>query len=301
MRSSWIRRGILVGGALALTPSIAAAGSSPWGGDARADVFWTNDLFPGGDAAEPTWGARLTLDPRVTARLGKTWRLRPWGQAVIECYRDYRDRDLERWAVGLDLKRGPSRLRLYGGWTRHELYFPSSTGGAWLDRTSGGGEVRVGMGAEWMAQVRAEVEREDFVPNYDPRDDTRWTLWSSVEYGVGDVRRFRLVHVYRKTDSDSHLYSYEQNALRAEAGWRAAGWDFLAEGEAGLRNYRTGLAFASNFARQDDRMRARAGVGRVIVPHLSAQGYGEWRRTDSTRLGKDYDVATAGVALTLTK
>ncbi|MGH7731154.1 MAG: hypothetical protein ACRENJ_07885 [Candidatus Eiseniibacteriota bacterium] len=267
------------------------------GGEVRAEGFYTTDLFPGGDMPEPDWGTRLTLEPRWSARLGGKWRFRPWVRSVIERYRHWSDRDLVRWTVGADLKRGSHRLRFYRGWTRDELYFPSAIGDARLDRVGGGGEVRLGLGSAWMVEFGAEVEREDFVPIHDARDDTRWTWRTSLERGFGVERRLRLVHLYRRSDSASHLYGYEQNAARLEASWRVGGWDFSGQGEAGLRNYRTGLSYASNFGRQDDRWRARGALGRLITPALALQAFGEARKNDSTRARKNYHVTTAGLAL----
>jgi hypothetical protein len=275
--------------------------STPWEGEARVEVFQTTDLFPGGEAPEPDWGTRFTVEPRWSARMGPQWRLRPWVRWVMERYRDWPSRDVTRWTVGADLKHGPHRLRLYGGWSRNELYFPSPTGDARFDRVGGGCELRVGIGAAWLAQITAAVTADDFVSIYDERDDTCWTLQSSLERNFGEERRLRMVHVYRRSDSISGLYTYEQNSMRAEADWRVAGWDVSAQGEAGLRNYRTGQSFAPNFARQDDRWRVRAGIGRVISRHLTAQAFGEQRRNESTRPTKVYDVTTVGLAMLLSK
>jgi hypothetical protein len=155
----------------------------------------------------------------------------------------------------------------------------------------------VGLLRNLLAQVEAERERNDFNNFYPERDGTRWYVRSTVEQDFGVGRSIALAHLYRRSDSVTDLYSYDHNALRVIAEWNLAPWAFHAEGEAALRNYRTPHGYDVNHARQDQRWRVGGSLGRNVIPHLAAELFGEYRRNDSTRPGKDYDVTSAGIAL----
>ena len=284
---------------LALGPARQAdAASPPLGGEIRLEAFHTDDLFPGGSTRESDDGVRLSLRPEWSARVGHGLRTKLWARVVVERYRHFTDRDLERWEAGLDVKHGAHRLRLYGGTTPDELYFPSSAGGAFLDRRHVGLEARAGFALSWFALGGIEYEREDFVTNYNERDDHRWTTFLGAAREFESGRRAELSYRYRRQDSVTDLYTYGQNALRLDAEWAVPRIVSAAiRVEYALRDYRTGQSFASNFGREDDRWKILGRLHRKVVGPLDAEVFDEWRHTASTRLSKNYEVNTVGVAL----
>jgi hypothetical protein len=282
-------------------PGAAASRSVTWGGEAHIERFHASDLFPGGKTRQADWGVRGTLRPELTLRLGRQLRLRPWVRLVAEAYDIHHDRNVQSWTVGADLKRGGHRLRVLGGGSNHELYFPSASGGAWFDRREVGAELRVTPLPRWLAEGSLLYRRDDFVPIYGERDDHRWIFHTSLERDFGSSRRASLIHIYRHAESTTDLYSYRQNALRLEIAGALPGTFSLAlGGEMGLRNYRTGQPFARKFARQDDRWRAGFRLGHGVRPPLAAEVFGEWRNVDSSRPTKDYRVFSGGIALSAT-
>lgn len=303
------RPGVLLPGVLAALLVFSSAGTaraakagSPFGGEADLEAFHTTDLFPGGDVSEPDYGVRLILRPEWRGRVGHGLRARGWVSLIAERYHDWPDRNLNRWGLGFDLKRGPHRLRAYAGTTPDELYFPSSAGGAFLNRAQAGLEARVGLGPGWFAHGGFEYERENFVPNYDTRDDHRstWTLGGAREFGAG--RRLELSYRFRRQDSVTNLYTYGQNLARLDAEWTAAPI-VAAETriEYALRDYRTGIVYAPNFGREDDRWRVFARLHRPVVHPLEVEVFGEWRQSQSTRLSKNYSVSTVGLGVSVSR
>lgn len=278
--------------------SARASGAVAWGGDAVVERFYTTDLFPGGETRETDWGVRGTLKPNLTFKLGGRYRLRPWVKLEAEAYDVEHEANVQRWWTGVDLKRGGHRLRLYGGASHHELYFPSPSGNVRFDRTEGGAELRIEVLPQWLAQASLEYRYDDFAPIHDERDHHRVNFYTGLERGLGQGRRVSLIHVYRHNLSTTDLYSYDQNDLRLEvvqsltAGLSAAG-----EIQGGLRNYRTGRAFAANFARQDDRWRAGLSLQRLLRAGVSAEAFGRWREIDSSRDVKNSHVLETGIAL----
>lgn len=294
--------GSTLASACAWAPAAAAPSGPPFGGELRVEGFHTNDLFPGGDVRQADDGVRFVLRPEWTARLAHGLRTKLWAKATIERYHHEPDRSLERWELGVDLRRGSHRLRLYGGLTDDELYFPSSAGGAFLDRRHAGVEIRAGLRAGWFALGGVEYEREDFVPNYNERDDHRWTSFLGAAREFQSGRRVELSYRYRRQDSVTDLYTYGQNAARLDAEWSFPRIvDVGARLEYAIRDYRTGQPFARNFAREDDRWRVLGRLRRTIVGPLQGEIFDEWRRTDSTRASKNYDVNTVGVALAVSR
>ena len=284
---------------IVLSPTTSLGGTRPpvdWDATARVEAFHVTDLFPG-DPRQADNGVRFDLRPALDARVGGGVHLKPWLRLVAERYRVWRSRDLERWGGGLDVKKGPHRLRVYGGWTPDELYFPSTSGDARLDREIIGAELRLGLRPRWLAKVEGERERDDFNSLYDERDATRWSMRTGVEWGLDVGRSISVTHLYRRNDSITDLYTYDNNALRGTVRWSLSSWSIQTEGEASLRNYRTPHAYDRNAARQDARWRVAASLGRSIAPHVAAETYGEYRENDSTRPGKTYQVATIGVAM----
>jgi hypothetical protein len=295
---------IVVALSVASVPAACHAGAHPtvdWDGEAREEAFHTTDLFPGGTELEADDGLRLDVRPALEIRAGGGVRVKPWVRLIAERYLTWHARDLERWSGGLDVKRGSHRLRLYGGWTPEELYFPSSSGGARLDRGLAGAQLRVGLLPGLLLQVEGEREHDDFNPIYDDRDATLWSVRTGLEHAFDVGRTISLSHLYRRNDSITDLYTYDHNALRGIVTWTLAPWTVHGEGEAALRNYRTPHAFDRNATRQDARWRIAAALGRALMPHVSAEAYGEYRRSDSTRRGKDYDVSSIGFALEVTR
>lgn len=301
-----MRLGTIGAAALALGLAVpAAAKPKPpmwsWDADLTFQAFHTSDLFPGGATPQPDDGLRLDLRPAIQLRLPGGVRIKPWLRTILERYRTTSDRDLERLGGGVDLRRGAHRLRIYQDVTYDELYFPSSAGGAWLDRHAGGAELRVGLTPAWLAQVAVEREHEDFHPPYGVRDAVRWTYHSGLERAFGSAATANLVWIYRRSDSAGDLYTYDHNALRAAAEWRPRAWTARIEAETALRNYRTPQPFDLNHARQDGRWRVDAGLGRVVAPHVTATLSGEYRRVRSTREIKNADVRSAALALEVTR
>lgn len=290
-------------GAGACAPALAARASTlAWGGDADLEAFHTTDLFPGGPTRDSDNGIRLDLRPELTVRLGHGLRVRPWASWTGERYETWSARDLDRWEFGLDVRRGPFRVRGFGGFTHDELYFPTPTGGVFLDRSHWGVEGRYEPAPGWLTQVVFTRDRENFIPTYDERDDHRWTVRSVVERRFSPRARLAVSHAYRRTESVTDLYSYEQNALRLEGDVRpGAGFIARGLGEFGLREYRTGRAFALNFGREDDRWRAEVALGHPVIGPLSAEARGSWRQRMSTRDSKNYTVRTIGLALTASR
>jgi hypothetical protein len=274
-----------------------AAGRFSWGGDARLDGFHTTDLFPGGSTREPDRGARLMLKPEGSLHFGKL-RLKGWARATVERYDRWTARDLERWEFGSELKRGPHRFRLYGGWTNDELYFPTSSGGAYLDRRHVGGELRENFAPGWFAGGTLVYERENFVPAYNERDAHRWTTQLELQREFGPKRSAALSYFFRRADSITDLYTYDQNSVRLVGSWTLplrSSTEVTAEYR--LRNYRTGQPFAANFSRRDDRWRLLGRLACQVAGPLSIEVYDDWRDNDSTRGIKIYQVNTVGVAL----
>ena len=283
-------------------PGFAAGAGHRIGGELRVEGFHATDLFPGGPTRESDDAVRFVIRPEWNARLGHGLRTKLWAKAIVERYRHWSDRDLERWEFGLDLKRGPHRLRLSGGTTSDELYFPSSAGGAFLDRSRAALEARAGFAPSWFAIGSLEYEREDFVPNYNERDDHRWTLSLGAAREFESGRRLELSYRFRRQDSVTNLYTYDQNLVRLDAEWSAPTLASAAlRMEYALRDYRTGQSFASNFGREDDRWKILGRLHRGIGGPLALEAFDEWRRTSSTRLSKNYDVNTVGVALAVSR
>jgi hypothetical protein len=278
-----------------------SAKSKTWGGDVRVEAFHCSDLFPGGDVSESDDGMRLVLRPEWNARVGQTMRTKMWAKASLEFYRHWTDRNLARWELGVDAKRGPHRLRLYAGTTPDELYFPSNAGGAFLARAHLGAEARAGWGGGWFAIGGVEYENENFVPNYNERDDQRWTFFMGGAREMGAGRRAELQYRFRRQDSTTNLYTYGQNVGRIDAEWSTAPIDAGVRLEYALREYRTGILSAANFARQDDRWRVLARLHRTVTGPVEAELFDEWKRTSSTRSTKNYEVNTVGLALTVSR
>jgi len=287
----------------ALSPPAARAGGAvSWGGDALLERFHTSDLFPGGETRDTDWGVRGTLRPNLTVKLAPGYRVKPWAKLEAEAYDVFHGRNVQRWWAGFDLKRAGHRLRLYGGASHHELYFPSPSGDVRFDRTEGGVELRIDVEPRWLAQASLEYRCDDFAAIHGERDHHRVNFYTGLERDLGQGRRVSLTHVYRHNSSVTDLYSYEQNDLRLEvARPLAAGFSAAGEIQGGLRNYRTGQAFATNFARQDDRWRAGLSLERPLRAGLSAEGYGRWREVDSSRDVKNSHVLEAGIALSFTR
>ncbi|MEO5988600.1 MAG: hypothetical protein ABIU54_05475 [Candidatus Eisenbacteria bacterium] len=289
---------------LTVLVQVTTAGASKrtwdWDGAARVELVHVDDLFSGGARQEDD-GVRYDVRGAVEARVPGKLKLKPWLRANVERWRLLPARDLERWSGGLDVKRGPHRLRVHGGWTNDELFFPSPTGGASLDRRDVGAELRLGFGHGLLGAVSVERERESFNAFYRERDAVRLGLRTGLEYELGSGRTLALSHLYRRTDSVTDLYSYDHNSLRTRVEWPVAGWSTGAEAEAALRNYRTPHGYDVNHTRQDARWRLAGEVGHSVIPHLAASVFGEYRRDDSTRLGKDYHVTRLGIALEATR
>ncbi len=274
-----------------------------WGGTARIERFHTEDLFPGVAQPRPDWGTRVSLKMSVRASVGKGLRILPWGKLVAERYDRWSARNLEQWTVGTDLRASRYRLRIYGERTDGELSFPArDSDGALLDRSALGGDVRIDLTPGWRVNARAEYERDDFVPTYDERDGHRWSFRTGLERNLSGGRMVSLAHEYRRGDSVTRLFSYQQNALRALVDWPLpAGVTGELELQLGLRNYRTGQSFAENFGRGDTRALASTTLGHAIAGPVVAECYGSWRRRVSTRPGKSYDVSMFGIALSATR
>ena len=231
---------VALAGALAALPA-RAGGAVAWGGDALLERFYTTDLFPGGETREADWGVRGTLRPNLTFKLGQGYRLKPWGKLVAEAYDVVHERNVQRWWAGVDVKRGGHRLRLYGGASHHELYFPSPSGDVRFDRTEAGAELRVEVLPQWLAQASLDYRNDDFVPIHGERDNHRLNFYTGLERDLGQGRRVSLTHVYRHNSSVTDLYSYEQNDLRLEvARPLAAGFSAAGEIQGGLRARRRG-------------------------------------------------------------
>jgi hypothetical protein len=285
---------------LALATALPArAATVEWGGSARLDAEHTSDLFPGGDAAESASRLRLTLAPRLQFEVSPSLRIRPWFELEVERHDAFPARDLERHLVGVDVRRGSSRLRLVHGWTNDELYFPSTGGGAFLDRRVDGAELRIGLTPDLRLQGGIEREGNDFIAIHEERDDRRWTTRLGLERGDAQRLRTALTWLFRDTKSETDLYTYRQNTLRLDVeGTARGGWHGGARVEGGLRNYDTGASFASNFGREDHRWRARLALGRRVTGPLAAEAYHAWRETESSRPGKGSVVRTFGLSLT---
>lgn len=290
----------LLGGTL---PAIAAAAPTlQWGGDVDLEAFATSDLFPGGPTRESDRGLKLELRPEITARLAHGMRVRPWARWVGERYEDWTPRNLDRWDFGVDLRKGPFRLRGSAGFTRDELYFPTTSGGAFLDRDHWTVEGRYEPSPGWMGEAAFTREQQDFIPIYNERDNRRLTFEALAERRLSKAARVSLAYLLRRSDSMTDLYTYAQNALRAEGSIdQAAGFSAHALGEFALRSYRTGQPFALNFGRQDDRWRAELGIGHALAGPLRIEVRGRVRRVASTRDSKDYVAQAAGLALTATR
>jgi hypothetical protein len=272
-----------------------------WGGHLRVERSHDDDLFPGGDTRESDSGMRIDIQPELEWRAASHLRVKPWGRLVAERLDTWRTRDLNRWTVGVDAKRGPLRLRFEHGWTNDELYFPTSTGGALVDRRSYGGEVRLQPAPHWLASAGIERQTDDFDPAYDERDDRRWTARLELERSWA-ARRESVAYLRRDTRSATDLYSYVQHAGRVHV--ESPVWAsvlVVADAQYAWRDYRVALPFASNFGREDDRWRARGAVRRSIFGPVVGEGFWEMRRTDSTRDVKDSAVHAFGFAVTASR
>ena len=219
----------------------------------------------------------------------------------FEFYEHWTDRNLARWELGIDAKRGPHRLRLYAGTTPDELYFPSTVGGAFLTRAHVGAEARAGLSSGWFAIGGGEYENENFVPNYNERDDQRWTLFLGGAREMGKGRRAELQYRFRRQDSTTNLYTYGQNVARLDAEWTTVPVAAGVRLEYALREYRTGVLSAVNFGRQDDRWRLIGRLHRTVTGPLEAEVFDEWKHTTSSRATKNYEVNTVGLALTVSR
>ncbi len=280
----------------------ASAAAVTWGGDLALAGFHTTDLFPGGPELESDNGLRLVLKPEVTFRLAHGLRVKPWVSWTAERYDTWSARNLDRWEFGLDVRRGPVRLRGFGGFTRDELYFPRSGGDVRLDRDHWGFEGRYEPAPGWMAQFVFTRDHEDFIPIANERDDRRTTLRSVVERRFDPGKRLALSYVYRHANSVTDLYTYAQNAVRLEGEFvPVAEISVRALGEFALRDYRTGRPFASNFGREDDRWRGEFAIGHALAGPVRAEVRGAGRRRTSTRSSKDYSVREIGLAITATR
>lgn len=300
---AYLMAAALVGGACLPAPAFAARTSTlAWGGDFDLEAFHTTDLFPGGTIRESDNGIRINLRPEFTFRLGNGLRVRPWAGWIGERFETWTARDLDRWELGLDVRRGSFRMRGFGGSTHDELYFPTDAGGVYLDRSHWGLEGRYEPGPGWLTQIGYTRDRDDFIPSYDERDNRRSTVRSLIERRFSPRARLALSYAYRRAHSETDLYSYAQNALRLEAAITpGAGFETRGVGEFARRDYRTGLPFASNFGREDDRWRAEVTVGHSVIGPLRAEARGSWRRRMSTRDSKNYTVRVVGLALTASR
>jgi hypothetical protein len=107
-----------------------------------------------------------------------------------------------------------------------------------------------------------------------------------------------LFHEYRRARTVTRLYSFEQNALRGVVDWPLPlGVSAELELQFGLRNYRTGQSFATNFGRSDHRSVVSGTFERTVAGPLRAALFASWKHRTSTRASKDYDVSTLGLAL----
>jgi len=281
-----------------VAPAPARATAAEFGGAARLDFFATSDLFPGGEVREADTGLHLGLVPEVQFRAGRHVRVKPWAEIELERYHDYPARDLARFGFGVDIRRSNVRLRLFHGSSNDELYFPDPAGDAIVDRQQSGAEIR--FEATPGVRLHAGLEREtNAFDNLHPdRDDRRWTTRLGVERGEARRIRTALTWFYRDTQSVTNLYSYGQNVLRLDA--EGALVDRLHGAlrlEAGLRSYRTGEIFASNFSRQDSRWRVFTTLAHPVVGPLRAEISAQWRQTDSTRDSKKSVVRGFGFGL----
>ncbi len=279
-------------------PAMARASAPEFAGTARLDVFATSDLFPGGDTREPDQGLRLGLAPEVTFHAGDHLRIKPWADLGIERHRVYPERDLVAYEFGVDLRRSNLRLRLFHGFGNDELYFPDPSGDAIVDRRNTGAEVRL----EVVPGVRVHggIEREEkaFDELHVERDDRRWSTRLGVERGQAKMFRTALTWFYRDTRSITDLYSYGQNVLRLDAeGALVARLHGAVRLEGGVRSYRTGDVFASNFSRQDNRWRVSTMLDHPIAGPLRVELGAQWRATGSTRNSKNSIVRGASLGL----
>ncbi len=297
---SWTVASILVGTGLCHGDT---GQENHWGGTARIERFHTDDLFPGVAEPRPDWGLRATVKASVRAHVGGRLQIVPWAKLVAERYDRWTPRNLEQWSLGTDLRGNRYRVRLYGERTNDELSFPATDSeGALLDRSALGGDVRIDLMPGWRADMKAEYERDDFVPTYDERDGHRWLLRTGLERIIATGRTVSLSYEYRRADSVTRLFSYQQNALRGLVDWPLP-WGVSGELELqlGLRNYRTGQSFAENYGRGDTKGLVSATLGHSIAGPVSAELYGSWRRRASTRESKDYGVSMFGFALSATR
>ena len=289
---------IFLAGLALIAPPEATSGVA-WGGGVRLDAEHTSDLFPGGDFAESASLIRLTLSPQFQFRVRNALRIRPWFDLEVERHDGFEARDLERQVLGVDLRHGPGRLRLYHGWTNHELYFPSRGGGAYLDRRIDGAELRLAVAPDIQLRGGIEHESDDFVPTHQERDGRRWVTRLGVERGAAKGLRTAATWFFRDTKSTTDLYTYRQNMLRLDVeGTMRGAWHGAARVEGGLRNYDTGAEYASNFGRQDHRWRARLAMAHPVAGPVAAEAYHAWRQTESSRVSKGSVVRTIGLALT---
>lgn len=270
-----------------------------WGGEVGIDRFHTSDLFPGVSISRPDWGLRASLKASATAPITANLGITGWAKLVAERYDFWTARNLECWTLGTDFRGNGYRIRVYGERTSNELYFPATASdGAILDRSAMGSDVRVELLPGWRADVKAEYEIQNFVPTFDELDAHRWRFRSGFQRNFGAGRSLSLSHEYRRAMSVTKLFSYEQNDLRGLADWPLPlGVAAELEAQLGLRNYRTGQSFAANFGRRDTRGLVGGKIGHRLAGPVRAELYGEWRRRDSTRISKSYDVSTIGITL----
>lgn len=280
-------------------PCRAADRENTWGGNARVERFHTSDLFPGAGEPRPDWGLRASLKAEAGFPVGSRLRILEWAKLVAERYDVWSPRDLEQWSLGTDFRGQGYRFRIYGELTKGELAFPAANSdGAILDRSALGSDLRVDLGPGWRADLKAEYERQNYVPSYDERDGNRWTLRTGVERNLTRGRSLGLFHEYRRARSVTQLFSFEQNSLRGVVDWPLPlGVSGELELQLGLRNYRTGQSFATNFGRSDHRSVLSGTLERGLAGPLRAHLFGSWKHRTSTRASKDYDVSTVGIAL----
>ena len=284
-----------------LRPVVCSAGDrkSTWGGEVGIERFHTSDLFPGVSISRPDWGLRASLKASATVPITANLGIIGWAKLVAERYDFWTARNLERWTLGTDFRGNSYRIRIYGERTSDELYFPATASdGAILDRSAVGSDIRVEVLPGWRADLKVEYEFQNFVPTFDERDAHRWRFRSGFERSFGAGRSLSLSHEYRRAMSVTKLFSYEQNDLRGLADWSLPlGVAVELEAQLGIRNYRTGQAFAANFGRGDTRGLVGGKLGHTLAGPLRAELYGEWRRRSSTRISKSYDVSTIGITL----
>ena len=149
-------------------------------------------------------------------------------------------------------------------------------------------------------RLHGGIEREEkaFDEFHPERDDRRWSTRLGVERGQAQTFRTALTWFYRDTQSITDLYSYGQNVLRLDAeGALVARLHGAVRLDGGVRSYRTGDVFASNFSRQDNRWRVFTTLDHPIAGPLRVELGAQWRATGSTRDAKNSVVR--GVSLGL--